>query len=974
MHGATRIKITDLNPHLTCQLCGGYYIDATTIIECLHSFCKTCIVKYLENNKHCPVCEVQIHKTKPLRNIKSDTTLQDMVYKLVPGLFKSEMKRRRDFYSAHPEEAALVVNLEDRGEVHENRFIYTPDEDISLSLEYWDGESEHSSNGDDAVKDEQVEKIDVSETVEKNHRRFLRAPAAVTISHIKKFIRYKYGFTANYAIDVVHESEVLSDDYTLIDVAYIYSWRRNGPMKLKYRIEDPKVSNPSKKLKTSHNSDASSEIDLNRPPTALPNSNNKSGGTAGGDEAKSLAFNNKSGTATKVSCPPPQSTQFDDKQKSASESLCRTSTPMELDLRPPLSVTVTPIVTPLVNGNSNANDCDKSSVEVVNIGGKDGSNKAVVEIMIKSSVTIEPVVEKSSTPNAINDKDNRSFTVHTPEPPTQEVVITKVITDDNSSSVTSRTPTPKDSIEIKPAKIVPISTKDVTVKEITTSTTIPNDNGNKDGVANNNSVVVVMLASKEPPEIPVTSNGNSNTCHSNGTFSTSSCSAPVLPVPDISITPIPLWTTPNPPTSSTNTCITPVNPRSSSSSAAIVRDTLKTTSPQVEIIKKVATITDSSSSAVTSTTPSITTLTPVMMNGNSNGNGNVGNSPSITISPSPSAIITTSATDTTINITITSPPVKPSSTSAPSLSTTSTSSTPVTVTTPSSSSSGVSSGTNGNGEGNGEEDDSPKHDNIGALDLSRNSRGSHSPQSPRSPRSFVPSPVASIVSTTTSVSTNGGCMLPPVSTMCFTSPSPSNRLPSQTQARAVASKSITLLSPAAGAASITTITVPVPNAHSRTVVNSSTCSTPHHQHSIHSQTPHGRSSHIPINSAHLGALKPSPRNCLNGVVAATTARSLQLQQQHSQHHHHHHHHNLHHQHLHGSPQQSQQSNVSHHYQNKTAFAKNILPFGASKTAKKITEQVRHRASFDKPSGLPSSSLFHNGDKVIDSGTSASTTI
>lgn len=43
MHRTTRIKITELNPHLMCVLCGGYFIDATTIIECLHS-CKYTIV------------------------------------------------------------------------------------------------------------------------------------------------------------------------------------------------------------------------------------------------------------------------------------------------------------------------------------------------------------------------------------------------------------------------------------------------------------------------------------------------------------------------------------------------------------------------------------------------------------------------------------------------------------------------------------------------------------------------------------------------------------------------------------------------------------------------------------------------------------------------------------------------------------------------------------------------------------------
>jgi hypothetical protein len=36
-----KLKLTELNPHLICVLCGGYYIDATTITECLHTseFC-----------------------------------------------------------------------------------------------------------------------------------------------------------------------------------------------------------------------------------------------------------------------------------------------------------------------------------------------------------------------------------------------------------------------------------------------------------------------------------------------------------------------------------------------------------------------------------------------------------------------------------------------------------------------------------------------------------------------------------------------------------------------------------------------------------------------------------------------------------------------------------------------------------------------------------------------------------------------
>lgn len=39
-----RPLVKDLNGYLICILCGGYYIDATTIIECLHS-CK-CYFKF----------------------------------------------------------------------------------------------------------------------------------------------------------------------------------------------------------------------------------------------------------------------------------------------------------------------------------------------------------------------------------------------------------------------------------------------------------------------------------------------------------------------------------------------------------------------------------------------------------------------------------------------------------------------------------------------------------------------------------------------------------------------------------------------------------------------------------------------------------------------------------------------------------------------------------------------------------------
>ncbi|XP_068094351.1 polycomb complex protein BMI-1 [Hyperolius riggenbachi] len=238
MHRTTRIKITELNPHLMCVLCGGYFIDATTIIECLHSFCKTCIVHYLETSKYCPICDVQVHKTRPLLNIRADKTLQDIVYKLVPGLFKNEMKRRRDFYADHPTAAAVANGSnEDRGEVaDEDKRIITDDEIISLSIEFFD---QNRADRKGSQKEKSKE--------ETNDKRYLRCPAAMTVMHLRKFLRSKMDIPNSFQIDVMYEEEPLKDYYTLMDIAYIYTWRRNGPLPLKYRVRPT-----CKRLKLSH--------------------------------------------------------------------------------------------------------------------------------------------------------------------------------------------------------------------------------------------------------------------------------------------------------------------------------------------------------------------------------------------------------------------------------------------------------------------------------------------------------------------------------------------------------------------------------------------------------------------------------------------------------------------------------------------------------------------------------------------------
>jgi len=240
-----RVDLTELNPHIVCAICSGYLIDPVTVVECLHSFCKSCIIKHVDGSKFCPTCDIQIHKTKPLLSLRSDKALQDIVYKVVPGLYRTEMQNRVKFYSSHPE--AEPSNSEDAGEVADSLF-FSPEDDISMSIEYFDNfkkTDDINKNGDE---------IDLEK--ENPNRRFLQCPGSVTVHHLKKFIMTKYSLDQSFLVDVIYKEDLLPEDNTLIDVAYSYNWRKTSPMRFFYRIyQKTKVlTRKRKKKKTKTNS------------------------------------------------------------------------------------------------------------------------------------------------------------------------------------------------------------------------------------------------------------------------------------------------------------------------------------------------------------------------------------------------------------------------------------------------------------------------------------------------------------------------------------------------------------------------------------------------------------------------------------------------------------------------------------------------------------------------------------------------
>ncbi|KAM3186485.1 hypothetical protein ACTXT7_004238 [Hymenolepis weldensis] len=217
MDKVTNIPIVELNPLLTCPLCKGYIIDATTVIECLHSFCRTCIVNYLVNHNACPVCDTLLHKTRPYCAIRPDTALQAIVYKLLPKVFEREMSSRRKFYGTLPHGDRVLISPEKRGDITLNTYVEKEEERVSLELRFW---RDRSSDGPS-----QFSLLIHPSTI------YLLCPPSLTVGHLEKLLRNKFNLSPDahniefffVSVNCPKGGERFTSDFTISDLVCIYS-------------------------------------------------------------------------------------------------------------------------------------------------------------------------------------------------------------------------------------------------------------------------------------------------------------------------------------------------------------------------------------------------------------------------------------------------------------------------------------------------------------------------------------------------------------------------------------------------------------------------------------------------------------------------------------------------------------------------------------------------------------------------------
>ena len=127
----------------------------------------------------------------------------------------------------------MGLSNEEKGEMSGERLIFTPEDSIYLAIEYFPQVISYAllpfnknlTNG--SLNVEPNPSVN-GQTEGKNdsQRRYLKCEGGMRVLHLKKWLKLKYDVRDHNDIEILYKHDPLLDDYTMIDLAYIYSWRR----------------------------------------------------------------------------------------------------------------------------------------------------------------------------------------------------------------------------------------------------------------------------------------------------------------------------------------------------------------------------------------------------------------------------------------------------------------------------------------------------------------------------------------------------------------------------------------------------------------------------------------------------------------------------------------------------------------------------------------------------------------------------
>lgn len=209
------VKLSELNEFISCPVCQGYLIDATTVNECLHTFCKSCIVKHIKNNHNaCPKCNTIIHERRPLDYIILDRNKQDIVYKLVPQLYIAELNKRLASQEMHDIDPTTEKVLKKKY-IHVTLTSFRrdhPTNELPLDAQQ---STTTTTIGDATTKPN----CGAAVTTIHPDAIYLKCPLTVRIYHIRKLLAMKFQLGENDRVSLIYKGDIVSDNDQVSNLA-----------------------------------------------------------------------------------------------------------------------------------------------------------------------------------------------------------------------------------------------------------------------------------------------------------------------------------------------------------------------------------------------------------------------------------------------------------------------------------------------------------------------------------------------------------------------------------------------------------------------------------------------------------------------------------------------------------------------------------------------------------------------------------
>ncbi|XP_062519056.1 polycomb group RING finger protein 1-like [Corticium candelabrum] len=235
------VKASLITEHIVCQLCCGYIIDATVVVECLHTFCRSCIVKHVkrpEKRHRCPVCNVLIGEAQPLAGLRLDRTLQDIIDKLLPQVRENEEQKEEIFNATRNVENTASAPIKpslSRSSPVERLLPPVTEEKITLYIK--PSQLQQSADLDKRMPE---------------FTSYLRCSSHMTVLHLKRFVVEKTGSSCDdkERLDILCRGNVLRNELTLEFIWRIRWGDLSSLLVLEYTYTDKDPNEDSEMLAT----------------------------------------------------------------------------------------------------------------------------------------------------------------------------------------------------------------------------------------------------------------------------------------------------------------------------------------------------------------------------------------------------------------------------------------------------------------------------------------------------------------------------------------------------------------------------------------------------------------------------------------------------------------------------------------------------------------------------------------------------